>query len=379
MNRTKLPLLTLALAVVLLVVAQANSSQPSEDDAVLPPNADNIEIHHVKLINGVMHEDHPIVMYKEDFVSEDYDPKKNDTPTTVQHKKHRHMRHHRVIVDEPRLQFDTLPDTPIIIDDVVPPSKEELLLKHPKKYRSRQRRQAIAWRTGNFYTTPYSSFYYQAPASNAYLPPLTNYPFQRVPVAGKPPKKTGKLPQWDIKPQTTEGPIDIGSRLDVDVSNPLHHNSNPADADFSVFDQPRPQSNQRPDSSRNPPPPPQPQRPSTSWSPTETPEEARPIWGPSVSRQPNSVQGSPSNSRPQQQRPWQTTTAPTTRSPAVNTSPRVSNCVWAIVNCCSRGSTKIRYACFEDFNCHGAFWGVNPCADETIRDGTIAFVTNTFS
>ncbi|XP_068155721.1 uncharacterized protein hdly isoform X3 [Drosophila tropicalis] len=207
-------------------------------------------------------------------------------PTTVHPKKHRHMRHHRVIVDEPRLQFDTLPDTPIIIDDVVP-SKEELLQKHPKKYRSRQRRQAIAWRTGNFYTTPYSSYYYQAPISNAYLPPLTNYPFQRVPVAGKPPKKTGKLPQWDIKPQTTEGPIDIGSRLDVDVSNPLHHNSNPADADFSVFDQPRPQSNQIPDSSRIPQSPPQ--RPSTSWSPPETPEEPRPIWGASPSRQPNSV------------------------------------------------------------------------------------------
>ncbi|XP_055586766.1 uncharacterized protein LOC129739375 isoform X2 [Uranotaenia lowii] len=38
-----------------------------------------------------------------------------------------------------------------------------------------------------------------------------------------------------------------------------------------------------------------------------------------------------------------------------------SNCTWAIANCCSHNSDKIRYYCFEQNQCFGAFWGENVC------------------
>lgn len=38
-----------------------------------------------------------------------------------------------------------------------------------------------------------------------------------------------------------------------------------------------------------------------------------------------------------------------------------SNCTWAIANCCSQFSDKIRYYCFEQNQCFGAFWGDNVC------------------
>lgn len=38
-----------------------------------------------------------------------------------------------------------------------------------------------------------------------------------------------------------------------------------------------------------------------------------------------------------------------------------SKCTWAIANCCSHNSDKIRYYCFEQNQCYGAFWGENVC------------------
>lgn len=38
-----------------------------------------------------------------------------------------------------------------------------------------------------------------------------------------------------------------------------------------------------------------------------------------------------------------------------------SKCTWAIANCCSQFSDKIRYYCFEQNQCFGAFWGDNVC------------------
>ncbi|XP_021708402.1 uncharacterized protein LOC5576866 isoform X3 [Aedes aegypti] len=38
-----------------------------------------------------------------------------------------------------------------------------------------------------------------------------------------------------------------------------------------------------------------------------------------------------------------------------------SKCTWAIANCCSQFSDKIRYHCFEQNQCFGAFWGDNVC------------------
>lgn len=38
-----------------------------------------------------------------------------------------------------------------------------------------------------------------------------------------------------------------------------------------------------------------------------------------------------------------------------------TKCTWAIANCCSHNSDRIRYYCFEQNQCYGAFWGENVC------------------
>ncbi|XP_055618393.1 uncharacterized protein LOC129763394 isoform X2 [Toxorhynchites rutilus septentrionalis] len=38
-----------------------------------------------------------------------------------------------------------------------------------------------------------------------------------------------------------------------------------------------------------------------------------------------------------------------------------SKCAWAIANCCSHNSDRIRYYCFEQNQCPGSFWGDNVC------------------
>lgn len=53
----------------------------------------------------------------------------------------------------------------------------------------------------------------------------------------------------------------------------------------------------------------------------------------------------------------------------------ISQCVWAIVNCCSNGDSEIRYSCFEQNGCYGAFWDLNPCA-ESVRDNIITYVAD---
>jgi hypothetical protein len=38
-----------------------------------------------------------------------------------------------------------------------------------------------------------------------------------------------------------------------------------------------------------------------------------------------------------------------------------SRCVWAIISCCSPGSSNVRNPCFELLGCSGPFWDTNPC------------------
>lgn len=54
-------------------------------------------------------------------------------------------------------------------------------------------------------------------------------------------------------------------------------------------------------------------------------------------------------------------TATTTSRPL--TSRALSACIWAISSCCNSNG-KIRYECFERLGCDGVFWDLNPCADE---------------
>lgn len=45
---------------------------------------------------------------------------------------------------------------------------------------------------------------------------------------------------------------------------------------------------------------------------------------------------------------------------------QLGKCVRAVLNCCSRSNNVIRYACFEQRGCHGAFWDLNPCNNDVI-------------
>lgn len=69
---------------------------------------------------------------------------------------------------------------------------------------------------------------------------------------------------------------------------------------------------------------------------------------------------------------------PVPQTGGVDSEPKVSRCVWAIVNCCTGESKKVRYNCFEEFGCHGAFWDINPCADEGVKQGALTKVLDAF-
>ncbi|XP_022919514.2 uncharacterized protein [Onthophagus taurus] len=49
------------------------------------------------------------------------------------------------------------------------------------------------------------------------------------------------------------------------------------------------------------------------------------------------------------------------------TTPRPSQCVWAIINCCAAGSQSVSNSCFERFACPGPFWDRSPCESDFAR------------
>lgn len=59
-----------------------------------------------------------------------------------------------------------------------------------------------------------------------------------------------------------------------------------------------------------------------------------------------------------------------------NSSP--GPCVWAIISCCSAASDQIRYNCFEQRGCGGAFWGRSPC-DSDLTQSAIAAALNYYN
>ncbi|XP_050744345.1 uncharacterized protein LOC108031607 isoform X3 [Drosophila biarmipes] len=244
MNRTALStgstsrrLPALLFVLLLALVAQTSGRPSSEDDlAIIPPDADNVEIHKVKFVNGVMQKDHPVIMYKEDFVSEDYDPTKNES-SPVRHKKHKRTHHHR---EEPQQEndgdqilFDILPDKPIVLEEdlkaplvnpievaeLAEPVKKEAAGKHPKKYHSRQRRQAYLPTYPNEYVLQY---YYSTPQKQN-VPALIY--FKRYQVQGKKPNLKGPPNRLD---QTS---VVVENRGEFD----LIHNSDQSLANFSIY------------------------------------------------------------------------------------------------------------------------------------------------
>ncbi|XP_017848925.1 uncharacterized protein LOC108604131 isoform X3 [Drosophila busckii] len=314
---------------LLLLLAAPITSRPSGDDesdiAALPPDADNIEFHHVQLVNGMLTEDHPVIMYKEDFVDENYDPSKtNETKVKRVHRRHRH--HHAQPVDKQSapVLFDVLPETPIItsednsdvkqfeVAELMQPTKHEQTQKYPKKYHSRQRRQLNPYYTS--YRQPYYvpqpvHYQYTVPA-NSYLPADAR-PHQRYPVSGKEPKFRGKLPYWRTQPGKPGLP-DINNRFGEE-ENSLFHNSNPADADFSVFDKPRPD-----------------ESPNNQLPPIVAPEqEQRPSWGSNTGRRPPD----------------------TFYYPADPSYEEGSACHRAATLCCGQQNLGRLYDCFSHQNC----------------------------
>ncbi|XP_041565023.1 uncharacterized protein LOC108140579 isoform X2 [Drosophila elegans] len=360
MNRTSRRLPALLFGLLVCLVAQTAGRPSTEDEsdlAIIPPDADNVEIHQVKFVNGVMQEDHPVIMYKEDFVSEDYDPTKNET-TSGRNKKHKRTHHHRA---EPQLEnegekilFDVLPDKPIVLSDdlkTLPVSKIEAaqlaepikLGKLPKKYHSRQRRDLQ-----NVESQRVIQFYLDnKPAEKHY------YLTYRIAVSNKKPKLTeekdrryGQTNYFKTQQSDGQKPDAVNTRGEFD----LIHDSDPKNADHSVYNQS-----------------------TTTKTPFITIMDSAPVGGPIFGvqvpdnddrRAPNfeSSAGTPAPTQRPGARP---------ANPPPTSAPKVSNCVWAIVNCCSGDSKKIRYNCFEEFNCHGAFWDINPCADQEIRDANL--------
>lgn len=55
---------------------------------------------------------------------------------------------------------------------------------------------------------------------------------------------------------------------------------------------------------------------------------------------------------------------PTRRPPATQQQQPISNCVWAIIQCCSGTTTEYSSRCFEERNCAGAFWDSSPCESD---------------
>lgn len=119
-------------------------------------------------------------------------------------------------------------------------------------------------------------------------------------------------------------------------------------------------------------------RPSTPVRPTRRPPGTRKTIPPLVRRpDPNEADSSanslfnslssssgsrpPAAFAPPQSAPAlpRTTEAPSTSQP--------TRCVWAIISCCTANSGQVRYECFEQLGCSGAFWDTSPCESEVAR------------
>ncbi|XP_032586111.1 uncharacterized protein LOC6575411 isoform X1 [Drosophila mojavensis] len=378
MNRTTQTKLCHALPVLLLTLlllcvdhtASRPSTENEGDTSTLPPGADNIEIHHVEVVDGVNHEDHPVIMYKEDFVNEDYDPTKNETKSIYPklYKRTQRTRHHhsrataQPAVEEEKILFDVLPETPLILSDdddkskqrTEEPTKEASLHKYPKKYHRRHRRHAYnqnvrqLYRNDLYAPQPEPVYYHSVPAPH-YLP-IRPVQYYRYPTIGKPPKYQGKLPFWRTDAPPKE-PASIGTRLDTDDENSLFHNSNPADADFSVFDQPQP-NNTIADQNNN----------NNYWPVQEV--EQPPIWSPSEARRPGisapvfqsppwaiTLQPRPQTLPQPQQQPRPMFRQDAVLFPQESSYASGTACHRASQQCCSLESLGPLYDCFHRRGC----------------------------
>ncbi|XP_037948223.1 uncharacterized protein LOC119679759 isoform X2 [Teleopsis dalmanni] len=407
------------LLMLLLFVAQTACRPPDElyDSLDIVPDeyadVDNVELHHVKMVDGILREDHPIIMYKEDFVSEDYDPLNNNN-TAINSKESnatnlhptrkykdiasRRRRLNRTETEQlstvkpTKIYFDVLSQTPVVVDedlsnkydtskvrvevisllDKANQNEEsktdneehtkDVLNKRPKKYR-RQRRDT------DTHVVQKRNPYYQignAQSTNSLTRPYKENEIARVPFYQKhhiqgvlwnslnlpvpevvpnvderfgSPDETDRV-YWGGSPArrnparttttttTTRRPVNV---------NDIFHNSDPKDSDFSFI---------------------------TAKPATKRPKIPDIFYTESANRNP--VRTTTTTPRPRR---------PQTEPPAQKSPTAISECVWAIVSCCSSRDYNVRYNCFEANGCIGAFWGLNPCADN-VRESAINIIND---
>jgi len=391
------------LMVLMLLATEAASRPPDEVDENIQiddyPETDNIELHHVKIVDGVAQEDHPIIMYKEDFVNEDYDPnskggslgKKYEDTSTFRHQTNQNKTENYQIIKPEKIYFDVLPQSPIVVaDDAVSSSDDGFAVKtktkRPKKYHHRARRDVDETEHNIQKRNPYYRHYYYDSNNVVLSPNLAKLYYNPARVFVRHPVQGMRQPVRT--PQTFVG---IGTRFsDGRIFFPIDDNEN-IDRDVFSFAQNQIQSQrpQRPvnrpqsrptEGPQNPPEVPQNQRPQNQRPQIPAQTTKRPTLDllhnsdPSnadfsgFQNIPNSINGGSMQQSPV--RPVATTYRPPLASrPSEGSNRNLPNCVWAIVNCCN-SSGRIRYSCFEGFGCSGAFWDLNPCAD-TVRQ--IAF------
>ncbi|XP_073815977.1 hadley [Musca autumnalis] len=423
-NRKCFPFHGCLFALLLLLIAinapWAECRPSADEDEWLPQDfkvneeykdADNLEIHHVKYVDGKVEEEHPIIMYKEDFVDEDYDPSKNTTKRQRKYKDIAHRRRHKTTPspdgESEKIYFDFLPETPLLVEDeygnvkpsrtqykLQPASQDEKqgddsatikdkLLKRPKKFHRRVRRDLASGGEEQSVRTKRNPFFrHHAPqnAADVQQHVQTHYVYVKHAVPGK--KRNG----LDIPIEK----VDIGIRIAADEEDryvfPSPVTTRPTRRpQESVFRDPRPENFDY--SFMNPPSGPttesnQPifnRRPVTTRPPESVFRDPRPenfdfAFQNNRGQSSSSAASSPGSQQASNVRT--TTAAPPAAAPAEPAG--ISQCVWAIVNCCSNRNSEIRYSCFEQNGCFGAFWGLNPCA-EPLRDNFVSFVADYYN
>lgn len=398
---------------VLFLLASHVSCRPSTDefdssvDKHVNAAADNIEWHRVKVVDGVMQsEEHPVIFYKEDYVSEDYVPAKNKHKnSTSSHRSRKHKeisRRHRYNRTEAenyhalkpeKIYFDVLPVAPVVvaddssaIDSKFDPSKirveilslvddssanesgdepsKQALSKTPKKYRHRQRRDtgivsggthSVFKRTPSYTPTDFNSLLnlFQNIGVIRQQPNPIRHPVKGIyhnaisPPGPQPGKQAVGLETRFGGENETDRVVWGSSKANRVTTQrpvpPLFHDPSPENWDTSFLSPAR-------------------QPASTTQRPVP------PLFHDSDPANWDTSFLNGQNIRAQASAPAEQPPAPPEEEPV-----KVSQCVWAIVSCCSRQNQNIRNDCFEAMNCGRNFWGLNPCS-ESIQDKAVLHV-----
>uniref|UniRef100_A0A1A9WBY1 Uncharacterized protein n=1 Tax=Glossina brevipalpis TaxID=37001 RepID=A0A1A9WBY1_9MUSC len=327
---------------------------------------------------------HPEIMYKEDYVYEDYkDPVKQsinyEIPITAENYKR---------LKPEKIYFDVLLKKPVIIIDNSPklgksrikvvPLLEDITDKGSNKssyngkdengyLRKKRSPQALLENQQNIFQTSNPYFrHLLVPCKNCGGANRVQAQYIHIsrPVAGKkhnaldiPVKAPASIPL----PIPTEMPMSFDSRIAADESDVVI---------FSGGSRPT----QRPAATRRPPESifrdPRPENFDFNFMNPgrQNSQSMRPMFTTGPMPRTTTI-------RPPAL-PLGSATTSATPPPSTQSSSRgISQCIWAIVNCCSDRDTEIRYSCFEQNGCYGAFWDLNPCA-ESVRDNIITYVAD---